>query len=303
VIYNVHIFLFFFPWMIYESCSVNNIPADSHKLPDLIGFVQLATYRQTREDCYQWSRLSRGCTVDHRGWHTYNILIRIIHTHICNISIKLGVGSYVEASRVLIRIVLAPALGARVARLIRALFHLGFIFRDSDGNIVDRYLVRLRGATVDIFQTRRMPVFAPQFVQFAFLLLNAAGRATATPFFLARFQKWYILLLRNLLSYQLGVYAGFPRRGSFADVTHEALKCFRCIPISADTAVPIIFFQNLRLAFSASRMVHCSLKSIVERCTFSKESFPSFEAPSASWNFAVLWTPDNFQLNVTKDMQ
>lgn len=151
-----------------------------------------------KNDCHQWSRLSRGCTVDHKGWHTYNILIRIIHTHICNISIKLGVGSYVEASRVLIRIVLAPALGARVARLIRALLHLGFIFRDSDGNIVDRYLVRLRGATVDIFQTRRMPVFAPQFVQFAFLLLDTAGRTTATPFFLARFQKWYILLLRNL---------------------------------------------------------------------------------------------------------
>ncbi|KYM94157.1 hypothetical protein ALC62_15239, partial [Cyphomyrmex costatus] len=92
----------------------------------------------------------------------------------------------------------------------------------------------------------------------------------------------------DLLSYQLGVYAGFPRRGSFADVTHEALKCFRCIPISADTAVPIIFFQNLRLTFSASRMVHCLLKSIVERCTFSKESFPSFEAPSASLNLAVL---------------
>lgn len=142
---------------------------------------------------------SRGCTVDHRGWHTYNILIRIIHTHICNISIKLGIGSYIEASRVLIRIVLAPALGARVARLIRALLHLGLVLRDSDGNIVDRYLVRLRGATVNIFQTRRMPVFAPQFIQFAFLLLDAAGRATtAASFFLAWFQKWYILLLCNL---------------------------------------------------------------------------------------------------------
>lgn len=93
---------------------------------------------------------------------------------------------------------LAPALGARIARLIRALLHLGFILGDSDGNIVNRYLVRLRGATIDIFQTRRMPVFAPQFVQFAFLLLDAAGRATTTPFFLAWFQKWYILLLRNL---------------------------------------------------------------------------------------------------------
>lgn len=107
----------------------------------------------------------------------------------------------------------------------------------------------------------------------------------------------------DLLSYQLGVYAGFPRRGSLADVTHEALKCFRCIPISADTTIPIIFFQNLRLAFSASRMVHCSSKSIVELCTFSKESFPSFEAPSASLNFTIFWTPDIFQQNVTKDMQ
>lgn len=131
---------------------------------------------------------------------TYNILIRIIriHTHICNISIKLGVGSYIETSRVLIWIVLTPTFGTRIARLIRALFHLGLILRNSDGNIVDRYLVRLCGATVDIFQTRRVPVFAPQFIQFAFLLLNAAGRATTTPFFLAWFQKWYILLLRNL---------------------------------------------------------------------------------------------------------
>lgn len=136
-------------------------------------------------------------TVDHKGWHTYNILIRIIHTHICNISIKLGVGSYIETSRVLIWIVLAPAFGARIARLIWALLHLGLILRDSDGNIVDRYLIRLRGATIDIFQTRRMSVFAPQFIQFAFLLLDAAGRAS-TSFFLSWFQKWYILLLRNL---------------------------------------------------------------------------------------------------------
>lgn len=94
---------------------------------------------------------------------------------------------------------LAPALGARIARLIRALLHLGLVLRDGDGNIVDRYLVRLRGATVNIFQTRRMPVFAPQFIQFAFLLLDAAGRATtAASFFLAWFQKWYILLLCNL---------------------------------------------------------------------------------------------------------
>lgn len=94
---------------------------------------------------------------------------------------------------------LAPALGARVTRLIRTLLYLGLVFRDGDGDIVDRYLVRLRGATIDIFQTRRMPVFAPQFVQFAFLLLDAAGRATAAaPFFLAWFQKWHILLLRNL---------------------------------------------------------------------------------------------------------
>lgn len=93
---------------------------------------------------------------------------------------------------------LVPTFGAGIARLIRALLHLRLILRDSDGNIVDRYLVRLRGATVDVFQTGRMSVFAPQFIQFAFLLLDAAGRATTTPFFLAWFQKWYILLLSNL---------------------------------------------------------------------------------------------------------
>lgn len=90
----------------------------------------------------------------------------------------------------------------------------------------------------------------------------------------------------HLLSYQLRIYAGFPRRSSLTDVTHEALKCFRCIPISADTTVPVIFFQNLRLTFAASRMVHCLLKSIVERCTFPKESLPSSEA-TASLNFAI----------------
>lgn len=97
-----------------------------------------------------------------------------------------------------------------------------------------------------------------------------------------------------LLRYQLGIYAGFPRRSSFTDVTHEALKCFRCIPISADATVPVIFFQNLRLAFSASGMVHCLLKSIVERCTFPKESLPSSEA-TASLNFAIFRTLDIFR--------
>lgn len=94
---------------------------------------------------------------------------------------------------------LAAAFGTRVTRLIRALLHLGLVLRDSDGDIVDRYLIRLRGAAIDIFQTRRMPILASQFVQFALLLLDAASRATtAAPFLLARFQKWYILLLRNL---------------------------------------------------------------------------------------------------------
>lgn len=80
----------------------------------------------------------------------------------------------------------------------------------------------------------------------------------------------------NLLRHQLGIYAGFPRRGSFSDVTHEALKCFCRIPICANTTVPIVFFQNLRLTFSTSRMVHCSLKSVVKHCAFSKESLPSY---------------------------
>lgn len=103
----------------------------------------------------------------------------------------------------------------------------------------------------------------------------------------------------HLLSYQLGVYAGFPRRSSLTDVTHEALKCFCCIPISADTTVPIIFFQNLRLAFSASRMVHCLLKSIVEHCTFPKESLPSSEV-TASLNFAIFITLDICRPSQTK---
>lgn len=103
----------------------------------------------------------------------------------------------------------------------------------------------------------------------------------------------------HLLSYQLRVYAGFPRRSSFTDVTHEALKCFRSIPISADTTVPVIFFQNLRLAFSASRMVHCLLKSIVERCTVPKESLPSSEAMT-SLNLAIFRILDILWQSQTK---
>lgn len=82
---------------------------------------------------------------------------------------------------------LAPAFRASIARLIRALLHFGLVLRDSDSDIVNCHFVRLRGAAVDVFQTRRMPVPTPRFVQFAILLLDAAGRAAAT-FLLAWFQ-------------------------------------------------------------------------------------------------------------------
>ena len=86
------------------------------------------------------------------------------------------------------------------------------------------------------------------------------------------------LCITNLLCHQLRIYPRFSRRSSFTDVTHEALECFSCISISTDTAVPIVVFQNLRLTFSATRMVHCSSKSVIRHWSFSKESLP----PSAS---------------------
>lgn len=131
----------------------------------------------------------------------YNILIRIIRTHMSH-SIKLGISSYIQTSRILIGVMLASVLGgctARYTRLVWAFFYLGFILRDNDGNIVNRHLVRLRCAAIDILETWRMSVLTPRFVQFTLLLLTAAGCTTAAaPFLLAWFQKWHILLLRNL---------------------------------------------------------------------------------------------------------
>lgn len=97
---------------------------------------------------------------------------------------------------------LASVLGASAAghsRLVRALLHLGLVLRDNNGNIVYCHFVRLRGTAVDIFETRRVSVLAPRFVQLALLLFAAAGcAAAAATFLLAWFQKWHILLLRNL---------------------------------------------------------------------------------------------------------
>lgn len=115
-----------------------------------------------------------------------------------NINIKLSVGAHVETSRVLTGIVLVAAFGTSIARLVRGLLHFRLVFRDSDGNIVDCHLVRLRCAAVDIFQTRRMPVLTSQLV-LPVLVLDATGRATAAaPFLFTWLQKRHILLLCNL---------------------------------------------------------------------------------------------------------